>query len=305
MSIRVESLIKSFGNQRAVDDISFSVDKGEVAGFLGPNGSGKSTTMRCICGILPPDSGSVNVAGLEISDDILAIKRMIGYLPEHNPLPNDMYVKEYLNHIDGLYNSNRNRNFRVKNTIELTGLGREQHKKIGQLSKGFKQRVGLAQAIIHDPDVLILDEPTSGLDPIQIIEIRNLISGLSADKTVLLSTHILQEVEAICTKVLVLRQGKLVADGTAASLKRGNKGHRQTIYVELGSAAATDLLRQIDHIEKVQLISEKEFLLEGVADKDLRETIFQFAVKNNIVLLTLQVKEETLEEAFRKLTQQN
>lgn len=305
MSIRVESLIKSFGNQRAVDDISFSVDKGEVVGFLGPNGSGKSTTMRCICGILPPDRGSVNVAGIEISDDILAIKRLIGYLPEHNPLPNDMYVKEYLNHIDGFYNSNRNRNYRVKSIIALTGLGREQHKKIGQLSKGFKQRVGLAQAIIHDPDVLILDEPTSGLDPIQIIEIRNLISGLSANKTVLLSTHILQEVEAICTKVLVLRQGKLVADGTAASLKRGNKEHRQTIYIELGSVAAIDLLRQIDHIERVQQISDKEFLLEGVADKDLRETIFQFAVKNKIVLLTIQVKEETLEEAFRKLTQQN
>jgi ABC-2 type transport system ATP-binding protein len=305
MSIRVESLIKSFGNQRAVDDISFSVAKGEVVGFLGPNGSGKSTTMRCICGIIPPDSGSVSIAGIEITDDILAIKRLIGYLPEHNPLPNDLYVKEYLHHIDGFYNNSRNRNSRVKNIIELTGLGREQHKKIDQLSKGFKQRVGLAQAIIHDPDVLILDEPTSGLDPIQIIEIRNLISGLSGNKTVLLSTHILQEVEAICTKVLVLKQGKLVADGTAASLKRDSQEHKQTIYIELGSVAGTDLFRQIDHIERIRQISEKEFLLEGVADKDLRETIFQFAVKNNIILLTIQVKEETLEEAFRKLTQQN
>jgi len=289
----------------AVDQISFSVEKGEVAGFLGPNGSGKSTTMRCICGILPADSGLIRVAGMRVDEKQLEVKRLIGYLPEHNPLPYDLYIKEYLHHIDGFYNGGTNRRKRVQKVIELTGLEQEQHKKIGQLSKGYKQRVGLAQAIIHDPEILILDEPTTGLDPNQIVEIRNLISGLSKNKTVLLSTHILQEVEAICDKVIVLNKGKLVADGSASSLKKGNAQRKQIVFVEFTTAPDPELLKNIHGIQKTETISANKFLLEGTDNNDLRERIFHFSVRHSLVLLSLQKKEETLEEAFRKLTQQN
>lgn len=305
MSLLLESLSKSFGDQIAVDQISFSVEKGEVAGFLGPNGSGKSTTMRCICGIIPADSGLIRVAGKRVDENPLEVKRLIGYLPEHNPLPYDLYIKEYLHHIDGFYNSASNRSIRVQNVIEMTGLEQEQHKKIGQLSKGYKQRVGLAQAIIHDPEILILDEPTTGLDPNQIVEIRNLISGLSKNKTVLLSTHILQEVEAICDKVLVLNKGKLVADGSASSLKKGDEQRKQILFVEFSTAPDPELLKKIPGIRKTEAISQNKFLLEGTDNRDLRERIFHFTVRHNLVLLSLQKKEESLEEAFRKLTQQN
>jgi ABC-2 type transport system ATP-binding protein len=231
MSVRIDSLVKSYGLQRAVDSISFELKKGEIAGFIGPNGSGKSTTMKCICGILPPDSGLVEIDGMNVLGNDLKIKKFIGYLPEHNPLYYDMYVKEYLLHVAHYYLRNKDCNKKVKDIIEAIGLAPEQQKKIGQLSKGYKQRVGLAQALVHDPEVLILDEPTSGLDPNQIVEIRSLISGFSKDKTVLLSTHILQEVEAICDRIIVIDHGKIIADGSAKNIRQKKKDEPQTIYV--------------------------------------------------------------------------
>lgn len=305
MSIRIESLSKTFGEQKAVDDISFSVEKGEIVGFLGPNGSGKSTTMRCICGILPADSGNIKVADRDITDHLLYIKKKIGYLPEHNPLPHDLYIREYLWFIDGYYNSIKGRDERIEKIITITGLTGERTKKIGQLSKGYRQRVGLAQSMIHDPEILILDEPTTGLDPNQIVEIRNLISGLSKDKTVLLSTHILQEVEAICDRVVVLNKGKLVADGTANSLVKDEKQTRQTVYLEFNELPDPGFLLKTEGVQKIQQISDKGYLVEGELDRDLREVLFRAVVRKKLVLLSLVKKEDTLEEAFRKLTQQN
>ncbi len=302
MSLKVESLSKSFGKQKAVDNVSFTINNGEVAGFVGPNGSGKSTTMKCICGILSKDEGRIEVSGVNIEEDILAIKRIIGFLPEHNPLHPDLYVREYLGYIDSFYNKSANRIQRINEVIELTGLTREMHKKIGQLSKGYRQRVGLAQAIIHNPQVLILDEPTTGLDPNQIVEIRNLISNLSKEKTVLLSTHILQEVEAICDRVIVINEGKIVADGTSRSIMKENRGETQTIYLEFSIKVDKDILKRIKSVTQVKMLGEREFLVEGRSDNDLREELFHFASENRLSLLTLQKKEETLEEAFRELT---
>lgn len=305
MSIQIEGLTKSFGDQKAIDNISFSVQKGEVVGFLGPNGSGKSTTMRCICGILTAEKGSAKVSGLDVSKDLLAVKRIIGYLPEHNPLPHEMYVKEYLQHIDGYYNGSKGRKERMNHIIELTGLGMEQQKRIGQLSKGYRQRVGLAQAMIHNPEVLILDEPTTGLDPNQIIEIRNLISGIAKDKTVMLSTHILQEVEAICDRVIVLNNGKLVADGSAKAITEDQNQSGQTVYVEFKEEVRKKTLERIDGINTIEQIDRNAFLLAGMSGKDLRESVFQFALENQLIILSMQKKGDNLEAAFRKLTRQN
>ncbi len=302
MSIKVEGLTKKFGHQIAVNDISFSINKGEIVGFIGPNGSGKSTTMKCICGIIPPDHGSIEVLSKNIQADNVQIKKKIGFLPENNPLYHDMYVKEYLSHIDQYYNTSRNRDKRIVESIHITGLESEKNKKIGQLSKGYKQRVGLAQAIIHDPEVLILDEPTTGLDPNQILEIRNLVSGLALNKTVLLSTHILQEVEAICDRIIVINKGKLVADTSAEELKLNESENQQTIYLEFGSAIDPEIFTAINTIEKIQSLSDKKFLVAGKSNEDLRELIFKFVSEKNLPLLTLQKKEETLEESFRKLT---
>lgn len=302
MSLKIESLTKSYDKQIAVDSVSFGIKNGEIAGFLGPNGSGKSTTMKCICGILSRDKGFIEVCGFNLEEDLLTIKKMIGFLPENNPLPPEFYVKEYLEYIDGFYNKSLGRTSRVNEVIDLTGLSREKHKKIGQLSKGYRQRVGLAQAIIPNPRVLILDEPTTGLDPNQIIEIRNLISHLAMDKTVLLSTHILQEVEAICDKIIVINEGKIVADGTAGSIIKESKAGRQTIFLEFGQKVDKYILTEIKSVVQVEQINEREFLLEGRSGNDIREELFRFASENKLPLLTLQKKEETLEEAFRKLT---
>jgi ABC-2 type transport system ATP-binding protein len=301
MSIKVESLTKSFGKQKAVDSVSFAINKGEIAGFLGPNGSGKTTTMRCICGILRRDRGHIVISGIDIEEDLLGVKRIIGFLPENNPLHPEMYVKEYLMYVDGFYNRSTNRMKRVNDVIGLTGLSKEVHKKIGQLSKGYRQRVGLAQTIIHNPGVLILDEPTTGLDPNQIVEIRNLIQHLSKEKTVLLSTHILQEVEAICDRIIVINEGKIVADGPTGSIRIDNEG-KQTIYLEFSSKVERDLLLRIKSVTKIEPLSEREFLIEGTSDHDLREEVFQFVTEHKLPLLTLQKKQETLEEAFRELT---
>ncbi len=222
MSLSVKNITKQYKKQIAVDDISFEIKSGEIVGFLGPNGAGKSTTMKIISCFIPPTKGTVTVCGFDVSNDDLKVKKKVGYLPESNPLYYDMYVKEFLNFIASLHKIN-NKKERIKEMIEMVGLQNEQHKKIGTLSKGYKQRVGLAQAMIHDPEVLILDEPTSGLDPNQIIEIRELIKNFGKDKTVLLSTHIMQEVESMCDRVIIINEGKLVADDSVESIKKGNK----------------------------------------------------------------------------------
>ena len=222
MSLSVKNITKQYKKQIAVDDISFEVKSGEIVGFLGPNGAGKSTTMKIISCFIPPTKGTVTVCGFDVSNDDLKVKKKVGYLPESNPLYYDMYVIEFLSFIASLHKIN-NKKERIKEMIEMVGLQNEQHKKIGTLSKGYKQRVGLAQAMIHDPDVLILDEPTSGLDPNQIIEIRELIKNFGKDKTVLLSTHIMQEVESMCDRVIIINEGKLVADDSVESIKKGNK----------------------------------------------------------------------------------
>jgi len=302
MSISIKSLVKTYGLQRAVDSISFELMKGEIIGFIGPNGSGKTTTMKCICGILPPDSGIIEIEGMNVQGNDLKIKKIIGYLPEHNPLYYDMFVKEYLLHVAHYYMKRKECNKKVKEIIEAIGLAPEQNKKIGQLSKGYKQRVGLAQALVHDPEVLILDEPTSGLDPNQIVEIRSLISGFSKDKTVLLSTHILQEVEAICDRIIVIDHGKIVADGSSKNIRQKKSDEPQTIYVEFSKPIDKEVLMKIPGVVRVEVVSECEYLFAGFADDDLREKIFNVAMGNKYTILTIQKKEETLEEAFRKLT---
>ena len=229
MSIEVKNLIKYYGNQAAVNDVSFSVKKGEIVGFLGPNGAGKSTTMKIISGYVPANSGEIMVCGMKVDVDNLKTRKLIGYLPENNPLYLDMYVKEYLEFVGGIYKVKQLKN-RVKDMINAVGLDVEQNKKIGALSKGYRQRVGLAQAIIHDPEVLILDEPTSGLDPNQLVEIRELITNIGKEKTVMLSTHIMQEVEAICDRIVIISKGQIVANDNASSLKKGID--QQTVYVE-------------------------------------------------------------------------
>lgn len=302
MSLIINTLTKSYGTQKAVDNISFRVNKGEIVGFIGPNGSGKSTTMKCICGILPPDEGTLEVAGISVQKDPLAVKKILGYLPEHNPLYHDMYVKEYLQHIAGYYPGCKPLKKITDEIIEKTGLTPESHKKIGQLSKGYRQRVGLAQALIHNPEVLILDEPTTGLDPNQLVEIRSLISGLSKDKTVLLSTHILQEVEAICDRVIIINNGKIVADGTTDVIRQVSDIETQTIYIEFNSDIDELLLTQIEGVSDVRKLSANTFLVAGNTKEDLREAVFNFAMKNKVKLLTIQRKEDSLEDSFRKLT---
>ena len=298
MSIEVTNLSKYYGEQAAVRDITFSVGKGEIVGFLGPNGAGKSTTMKIITGFIPSTSGEVKVCGLPVDVDSLDTRQLIGYLPEHNPLYLDMYVKEYLEFVAKIYKMSDVRD-RVSDMVKAIGLDVEQNKKIGALSKGYRQRVGLAQAIIHDPQVLILDEPTSGLDPNQLVEIRELIKKIGKQKTVMLSTHIMQEVEAICDRVVIINKGQIVADDKASILQI-DKGH-QTVYVEFEGTVSKNQLSKIKQVAKVEVF-EKGWLLEGNGEEDLRKVIAQFAQLNNLLVLTLRTEEKTLEEVFKELT---
>jgi len=298
MSIEVTNLSKYYGEQAAVRDITFSVGKGEIVGFLGPNGAGKSTTMKIITGFIPSSSGEVKVCGLPVDVDSLDTRQLIGYLPEHNPLYLDMYVKEYLEFVAKIYKMSDVRD-RVSDMVKAIGLDVEQNKKIGALSKGYRQRVGLAQAIIHDPQVLILDEPTSGLDPNQLVEIRELIKQIGKQKTVMLSTHIMQEVEAICDRVVIINKGQIVADDKASILQI-EKGH-QTVYVEFEGTVSKNQLAKISQVTKVESF-DKGWLLEGNGEEDLRKVIAQFAQTNNLLVLTLRTEEKTLEEVFKELT---
>lgn len=302
MSIQLKNISKRYGDQWAVNDISFEVKSGEVVGFIGPNGAGKSTTMKMITGFLPPTSGEIFVNDLNIREKTMEIKKIIGYLPENNPLYYEMYVKEYLHYAAGLYGINgKTASSRVNDIIELVGLLPEKHKKIGKLSKGYKQRVGISQAMIHDPQVLILDEPTSGLDPNQIIEIRNLISNVGKEKTVMLSTHIMQEVEAICDRVIILDEGRIRADEVAGEIGRDRQSG-QTIQVELAAHVSTDIWKKIEGVDDVRELPGNIYLLASPLSKDLRSTIFQFAVEQNFTILSMNKKEKSLEEVFMELT---
>jgi ABC-2 type transport system ATP-binding protein len=298
MSIEVKNLFKYYGDQAAVRDASFSVAKGEIVAFLGPNGAGKSTTMKILTGFISASSGEVKVCGMPVDVDSLDTRQVIGYLPEHNPLYLDMYVKEYLEFVGRIYKV-KNLKERVAEMIKAVGLEVEQNKKLGALSKGYRQRVGLAAAIIHDPQVLILDEPTSGLDPNQLVEIRELIKKIGKSKTVMLSTHIMQEVEAICDRIVIINKGQIVADDTAQHLQL-NLSH-QTVYAEFDGQLSKSVLSKIPHVGKVEKVKEG-WLLETTDDVDLRKEIAQYAQQNGILPLTLRTEEKTLEEVFKELT---
>lgn len=300
MSIQVEQVTKLYGSQKALDNVSFNVGSGEVVGFLGPNGAGKSTMMKILTCYLPPTAGRAEVCGHDTGRDSLAVRRQVGYLPEHNPLYLELYVKEYLGLMAGIHGL-RDREKRVKEMIERVGLGREQHKRIGQLSKGYRQRVGLAQAMIHDPQVLILDEPTSGLDPNQLVEVRELIRTIGRSKTVLLSTHIMQEVEAICDRVIIIDRGHIVADDKATSL-RGRAKDRAMLEVEFDRAVAANVLGNVGGVLQVKRLDDKRWILAHAAENDIRPAVFQFAVEQGLQVLGMQRSERGLEEVFKELT---
>lgn len=302
MSIVVSNLTKEYGIQKAVNDISFTVNKGEIVGFIGPNGAGKSTTMKIITGYIRNYTGTVEVNGLELSKNLIDVKRQIGYLPEHNPLYLDMYVREYLRFVAGIHKLGKESATRINNVIELTGLDNEQKKKIGSLSKGYRQRVGLASTLVHDPAVLILDEATTGLDPNQIVEIRNLIANVGKEKTVLLSTHIMQEVEAICHKVIIINKGKIVMDDISENVNSYSKETRQQVYAEFSKAIDATLLSKINGVVEIQNIDTNKWLIVGNGTIDIRPNIFDFAVKNSVQVLSLHEQQQSLEDVFREVT---
>jgi ABC-2 type transport system ATP-binding protein len=301
MSLTVTNLSKQYGQQLAVDNISFSVQQGEIVGFLGPNGAGKSTTMKMATSYLPPTSGSITINGLNVVEQRMQVKRIIGYLPEHNPLYLEMYVHEYLQFVASVYGLTKKETVkRVGEMIELCGLTKEQNKRIESLSKGYRQRVGLAQALIHNPQVLILDEPTSGLDPNQILEIRKLIKQISEQKTVILSTHIMQEVQALCDRVIVIHQGKIVADDLLKNLLTGRK--EQVVFVvEWDGAAPLSAIESINGVEKVEMDKHLCRITTQMSD-EVRAAIFRLSGDSNQALLSFKVEENTLEDIFRSLT---
>lgn len=303
MSIEIRHITKLFGKQKALGEVSFSINKGELVGFLGPNGAGKSTLMKIITGFQPADEGEVFVNGQKVESKNLEIRKNIGYLPENNPLYTDLYVKEFLEITAGFYKL-KNRKKRVAEMVELTGLGDEQNKKIRSLSKGYRQRVGLAQALIHDPLVLILDEPTTGLDPNQLEEIRNLIREISREKTVMLSSHIMQEVEAVCNRVIIINKGKIVADGGIQEIKSWKINRNQVVITEFSAPVKMEKLEVIEGVKNATLIGNL-WEIESTGIQDIRPAVFQFAVENNLTLLTLQEKQQNLENVFHELTQKH
>jgi ABC-2 type transport system ATP-binding protein len=285
-----------------LDNVSFTINTGEIVGLLGPNGAGKSTLMKIITCFIPPTSGNITVYGNDIIEHSLEVRKMVGYLPENNPLYMDLYVIEYLEFVAGIYKV-INKKMRVKEMIQLTGLDIEQHKKIGALSKGYRQRVGLAQAMIHNPAVLILDEPTSGLDPNQLVEIRNLIKEIGKEKTIMLSTHIMQEVEAVCSRAIIIDNGSIVADDKTSNLLSKSAGF-QILKVEFNKPVSASLLKTIKGVKLVTKVSDTIYEIEA-GKNDIREDIFQFAVKNEVAVLSLQKIEQGLEEVFQQLTKRN
>jgi len=302
MSVVVKNLVKQYGEQKAVNDVSFQVDTGEIVGFLGPNGAGKSTTMKIATGYLPPTSGSILVAGYNVNSHPLEVRERVGYLPEHNPLYLDMYVLEYLHFIAGLHKlSNKTAKERTADMIALTGLEKEKKKKIGALSKGYRQRVGLAQSLIHDPSVLILDEPTTGLDPNQIVEIRNVIKAVSKEKTVILSTHIMQEVQALCSRAIIINTGEIVADKPISQL-RANFDNSLTIKVEFAEKINPDIFNTLQ-FSKVENIEKNIYHFHTSTSKDPRVEIFNIAAKQQTPIVAMSLEVVSLENVFQNLTQ--
>lgn len=301
MTIRVSQISKFYGTQKVLDNISFEIGTGELVGFLGPNGAGKSTMMKIITGYLSADGGEVEINGEKVETKNIGIRSQIGYLPENNPLYTDLYVREYLEMVAGFYHL-PNKKEKVLQMVELTGLKAEQHKKIGALSKGYRQRVGLAQALIHDPAVLILDEPTTGLDPNQLEEIRQLIRQIARNKTVMLSTHIMQEVEAVCSRVLIINKGTLVADGSIDQLKGGEIARKQTVWVEFDKMPDLSALQSLTGLLRLEQTGSASFVVESAGDNDIRPLLFNFAVTNHLVLLTLKEQQQSLENVFQELT---
>lgn len=297
MSIEVNNISKSYGTQKALNEISFKIEKGEIVGFLGPNGAGKSTLMKILTTYLLADNGSALVNGHDVMTNTKAVQLSIGYLPEHNPLYLDLYVREYLAFNADVYHVAKSR---IEEVIQLTGLTPESHKKISQLSKGYRQRVGLANALLHNPDVLILDEPTTGLDPNQLMEIRNVIKNVGKDKTVFLSTHIMQEVEAICDRVIIIDKGQIVADKKLDHLISENK--EQVIEVEFDYQIQEQLLAKLENITSYKNIHDMTWELTFVAEKDMRPAIFDFANENGLKTLQLNQKNKNLEAVFREIT---
>ncbi len=302
MSLTVQHLTRFYGQQRAVDNVSFSIKEGEIVGFLGPNGAGKSTTMKIATTYLPHSEGTVRVGEWDVQQNPMQVKRIIGYLPEHNPLYRDMYVHEYLRFIGSLYGlRGQTLKQRVNTMVEQCGLTQEQHKKIEMLSKGYRQRVGLAQALIHDPQVLILDEPTTGLDPNQLVEIRRLIKEVSKNKTVIFSTHIMQEVQALCDRVIVINKGRVVADDLLQNLVRGG-ADSIIIQVEFDRTVPVDDLRALTGVASVDVISDTTFRIIAEQAKDVRPEIFKYASEKSVSLIGLKQEENSLEHVFRLLT---
>ncbi len=300
MSIKVQKLTKVYGRQKAINQISFEAKKGEILGFLGPNGAGKTTTMKIVTGFIAPTEGTAEVCGYDVIKNSLEVRAKTGYLPEHNPLYKDLYVKEYLSFIAGLYKV-KNKRQRIDEMIERTGLQREQNKIIGSLSKGYRQRVGLAQAMLHDPEVLILDEPTAGLDPNQLVGIRRLIKDLGKEKALLFSTHIMQEVQALCDRVLIIDKGKLVADDSIEMLQQRIAGET-VITVEFVQKTTRKKLEKIPHLKRVKSLGNGHWQLVCDKNKDIRAAIFEFAVANQLTLLEMKRETFSVENVFQELT---
>ena len=303
MSIEVKNVTKLYGEQKALNDVSFSIPSGQVVGFLGPNGAGKTTMMKVITGFLKPTSGDVMVNGISVSNPNVDFRRSVGYRPENNPLYPEMFVKEYLNFVAKVYGLGKMGPKRVRELVDITGIGYEQNKKIGQLSKGYRQRVGLAQALLNEPSVLILDEPTSGLDPNQITEIRRVISDVGREKTVMLSTHIMQEVEAVCSRVIIINRGVIVADDDTSKIVLQSTDSRQDVLIELLEEVSDPEFGAIPNISQVTRIDDKWWMLSSQGDEDIRPAIFHHCAEKGITMVTLKQKSRQMEEVFQSLTQ--
>ncbi len=299
MSISVKGVSKYYGEQKALDNVSFDIKPGEIVGFLGPNGAGKSTMMKIITCYIPQSEGSVSVCGFDVNQQSIQARKHIGYLPEHNPLYLEMYIKEYLHFVAGIYKLPKKN---VQEMIDLTGLGKEQHKKIGALSKGYRQRVGLAQSLIHEPDVLILDEPTTGLDPNQLVEIRQLIKEVGKEKTVMLSTHIMQEVEAICDRVMIINNGKIVTD-SPTSLIGSLSQNRKSVLVGINKKVEASFFNHIKYIERIERLENGLWRVFHNSAHDIRPELFNRVVQHNLILTHMQAEEDNLEDIFQQLTQ--
>ncbi len=301
MSIILNNIGKKYGNIPALHELSFKVDSGEIVGLLGPNGAGKSTLMKILSGLLHPSTGNANICGFDVEMQLLQVRERIGYLPEDNPLYPNMYISEYLSYSAGFYDLGKSKKNRIQEMIEIAGLSAHLNKKIGNLSKGLKQRVGLAQVLLHDPDVLILDEPTSGLDPNQIVDIRNLILELGSEKTILFSSHIMQEIELLCSRVIILDDGKLVADGLTKDMLASESAD-STIIVEFSNQVSSEELDAIKGVKKARCLKDNTWLLESGEDIDIRKQIMAFALNKDLSIMSLNQHSKTLEKVFQKLT---